>query len=85
MKQREYANKRRNATETSIEIGDQVLLKQSFRQNKLSSCYEPSPYKVVQLDGSTVQLENPSGIVKRRATSHVKRYNTNKPIGIKVH
>lgn len=49
MKQKIYADNKRGARPSDIAVGDRVLLKQS-RENKLSTNFEPHPYKVVRRD-----------------------------------
>ena len=51
-----YADAKRNAKVSSLVIGDSVLVRQQKR-NKLTSYYDPSPYKVVDIKGSMVTAE----------------------------
>ena len=55
---KEYADKRRkiNAWESSIVIGDTVLLKQN-RAYKLTPTYDPSPYSVIGVKGTMVAVK----------------------------
>ena len=53
-------DRKRNAKETEVAVGDEVLLQQK-RQDKLTSFYEPEPYKVVDKNGSQVLIESPAG------------------------
>ena len=50
-----YTDRKRNAKETEVAVGDEVLLQQK-RQDKLTSFYEPEPYKVVEKNGSQVLI-----------------------------
>lgn len=47
-----------NAKETEVAVSDEVLLLQK-RQNKLTSFYEPRPYKVLEKNVSQVLIESP--------------------------
>ena len=55
---KEYADKRRkiNAWESSIVIGDPVLLQQN-RAYKLTPTYDPSPYSVIGVKGTMVAVK----------------------------
>ena len=53
-------------------LSDEVLLKQT-RENKLDTNFEPTPYKVVQKDGSALLLENDEGVRKMHNVAHVKK------------
>jgi len=48
-----YADNRNNATECKLKIGDTVLVRQN-RTNKLSSIYDPVPYKISEIKGSMI-------------------------------
>ena len=56
---KEYAAKRRRATATTMKIGDCVLVKQK-RKNKLSTRFDPRPFRETKIKGSmvTAQREN---------------------------
>lgn len=69
-----YADKRRNARESDITIGDEVLVKRATRANKLSSTFETEPLRVVERKGSEVVLQANEGDRQiRRNVAHVKR------------
>ena len=53
---KEYADKRRNAQEGSIVIGDTVLLKQN-RADTLTPAYNLSPYSVIGVKGTMVAVK----------------------------
>ncbi len=59
-KQRDYADARRNAQASLLQMGDKVLLQQA-RTNKLTTRYEFEPYDVVSHEGNQVTLESPEG------------------------
>ena len=56
---------------SDIEVGDQILLKQS-KTNQLSSYYDPQPYIVKKKNGSTITVTNKSGSYTRDI-SHAKK------------
>ena len=72
-KMKSYADQRRNAKISSIEVGDKVLLKQE-KSDKFSTTFERDPYTVVSKNGSNVVLQSSSGAVCSRNSSHVKKY-----------
>ena len=47
---------------------------QQKRQDKLTSFYEPEPYKVVEKNGSQVLVESPAGDRYKRNVAHTKRF-----------
>ena len=53
---KEYADKRSRAKESSIEVGDSVLVRQS-KENKLSTKFIPNPYRVIKMKGTRVNVE----------------------------
>ncbi|KXJ18278.1 Uncharacterized protein K02A2.6 [Exaiptasia diaphana] len=75
MKAKLYADKRRNAEESELVPGDAVLMRQS-KENKLSTRFEPEPYKVVSRDKNSVVVESPQGVQYQRNLTHVKKYQT---------
>ena len=65
---KEYADEKRNACESSVKVGDDLLLKQK-KLNKLSTEFEKTPYKVIEKQGSQVTIQSPLGkTVKRNVT-----------------
>ena len=66
-----YYDKQFNVKESSINIGDYVLLQQK-PQNKLSTKFNTKSYKVVSKKGSCVIIEK-DGITKMRNTCHLKK------------
>ncbi|MEL6802271.1 MAG: RNase H-like domain-containing protein, partial [Bacteroidota bacterium] len=48
-----YADQKRHTRQSDIAVGDTVLVQQR-KQNKLTSFYDPLPYKVISLKGSMV-------------------------------
>ena len=68
-----YADIRRNAKESTIKVGDTVLVKQK-RQNKLTSRFNKTPYVVVYRKGTQVVAENNQKHRVRRNVSHFKKF-----------
>ena len=69
----DYADKKRRAQESDLELGDQVLLKQK-KENKLSTTFEGVPYNVSGRYGSEVVVTSPEGVNYRRNVTDVKKY-----------
>ena len=61
LKGKAYADLKRGATPKSIRIGDTVLLK-AEKTNKLSTNFNPDPFKVVHKTGSAVMLRNEADV-----------------------
>ena len=74
LKGKAYADNRRGATPKSIRIGDAVL-QRAEKSNKLSSNFNPSPFKVVNKTGAEVTVRNDAGAEFKRNTAFVKKYN----------
>ena len=67
---KEYADKRRNARESLIVVGDQVLLKQS-KADVLARAFDPRPFSVIGVKGSMITVKRGREI-KSRNSSHCK-------------
>ena len=67
---KEYADKRRNARENLIVVGDQVLLKQS-KADVLTPAFDPRPFSVIGVKGSMITVKRGREI-KSRNSSHCK-------------
>ena len=65
---KEYADKRRNARENLIVVGDQVLLKQS-KADVLTPAFDPRPFSVIGVKGSMITVKRGTEI-KSRNSSH---------------
>ena len=61
LKRKKNADLKRGATPKSIRVGDTVLLK-AEKTNKLSTNFNPDPFKVVHKTGSEVTLRNEAGV-----------------------
>ena len=74
LKGKAYADLRSGATSKSKCIGDTVLWK-AAKTNKLSTNFNPDPFKVVHKTGSEVTLKNKAVVDLKRNTAFVKKYN----------
>ena len=68
-----YSDKRRRAIETDIHAGDQVLVKQD-REHKLSTPFNASPFKVVEMNGNRAIVESNEGVQYKRNVTHLKKF-----------
>ena len=66
------ANKSRKQLDW-VKEGDQVLIRQKY-MNKLSTNFEPRPYKVVKISGPSVTVKSQNGNYFRRHRSHIRKY-----------
>ena len=72
-KGKQYADKKRGACESSINVGDKVLLKQQKR-NKLDTNFDPDPFVVCEKNGNSVVVER-NGVTYKRNVSFVKKFS----------
>ena len=73
-KMKDYADRARNAEETSLVAGDKVLLKQQ-RLNKWTTPFESQPYELIDKCGSSVLVESLEGTQYKRITTDMKLYH----------
>ena len=71
-KSKAYADMQRNSSYSKVLPGDQVLVQQE-RKNKLTTCFEPSPYTVVNKYRNSLIVQSPGGAQKSSKTSDVKK------------
>ena len=71
LKGKAYADLKRGAMPKSIRVGNTVLLK-AEKTNKLSTNFNPDPFKVVHKTGSEVTLRNKAGIEKEHCLKEVQ-------------
>ena len=67
-----YADGRRQAQQSTIQIGDMVLVKQP-KTNKLSTSFETVPRRLIHLNGSMVTAARPDGHTITRNSSFFKK------------
>ena len=68
-----YADQRRGAQYSNVDIGDQVLVQQD-KVNKFSTTFNATPHVVVSKAGNSLVVESPSGVQYSRNTTHVRKY-----------
>ena len=73
LRQKEYADRKRSAQYSDIGEGDHILLNKT-RDNKLSTNFEPVPYKVVERKGNVVLMRDKEGNTKLHNSSHMKKF-----------
>lgn len=75
-KGKEYSDRKRKATESSIEVGEKVFVKNLIKENKLSSNFHPTEHTVTKVNGSDVEVRNDeTGKEYRRNIVHLKKIN----------
>ena len=72
-KTKDYADLKRNAQESVIEVGDRVLIQQQ-KHDKLTARFEADPYRTVDRSGNQITVESPAGVRYKRNISHTKKY-----------
>ena len=65
-KAKEYADQKRKTVPSSLSIGDSVLVRQP-KKNKLSSYYDPRPYRIVAIKGTMVSAKRVGHSIVRNA------------------
>jgi len=71
-KGKEVADKTRRATESKIQLGDKLVLKNVTFPSKLTPNFDTTVYEVIQIDGSVVKISG-GGKTYLRNISHVKK------------
>lgn len=76
-KSRVYYNQNRSAKAPDISVGDHILVKQ-IRENKLSTPFSNTPYRVTGVRGTAITAENDNHEVTRNvaAVKKIPRYNS---------
>jgi hypothetical protein len=72
-KMKGYADKRRNAEESNLSEGDEVLVRQQCIY-KWTTVFENQPYQVINKHGNSVVVESPEGVQYKRNTTQVKPF-----------
>ena len=73
-KMKSYGDKHHRAKESTIQIGDTVLLRQP-KQNKFTPPFDPEPFKVTAVKGSMITVRNKSRSVTRNSSFFKKTAN----------
>ncbi len=66
-KVKKYVDRTRKAKDTDSKVGDTVLVRQD-KKNKFSTSYDPQPYKVVSIKGSSVTARRRDKDITRHAS-----------------
>lgn len=66
-KMKVYADKRRNARDSNLKVGDRVLVQQEKR-NKLSTPFDPRPYEVIDKKGSMITAQREDKKITRNSS-----------------
>lgn len=77
MKGKIYADNRRNAKESDIEVGDDVMVK-NYESGKLEANFKLEKFKVAKRKGSDVTVANEEGVSYRRPLGHLKKWPSNR-------
>ncbi|XP_058827534.1 uncharacterized protein LOC131687461 [Topomyia yanbarensis] len=72
-----YRDKKFNAKVSDLQIGDQVLMKNQHKNNKLAPNFLPEPAVVIDRHGSNVTVQTEGGDIYHRNTSHLKPLSVN--------
>ena len=70
-----YYDKRQHTKHSNIREGDLVLVKQE-RKNKLTSKFDPRPYRVIEIRGTKVITERSDHKITRNISFFKKFYNS---------
>ena len=74
-----YADRKRNAQPNTFVLGDTVLVRQQKR-NKLSSYYDPAPFKIVAMNGTMLTAERQGKQIVRNSSFFKKIPSTTAPL-----
>lgn len=73
-KGKEYADRKRQATESNIEVGEKVYVKNTVKENKLTATFNDAPHTVLNKKGNDVEVVNDeNGKRLRRNIVHLKK------------
>ena len=79
LKSKEYTDTRRSAKESDFGVGDQVLVKELHKSDKLTPPFDPTPHEVIEKKGNAVLVQSPGGPLRMRNAAHMKRFNPAEP------
>lgn len=77
-KAKAYADERRRAKPSNVEVGDQVLLKQD-KTDKFTTPFNKVPHTVINKTGNSVIVQSPTGARYSRNSTCVKKYISEDP------
>ncbi|XP_062534378.1 uncharacterized protein K02A2.6-like isoform X1 [Armigeres subalbatus] len=75
-----YADQRRHAKASDIDVGDEVLLR-NYETGKLEPKFKLEKFKVVKKNGNDVIVTNDEGVIYRRPATHLKKWSPGKEAG----
>lgn len=64
---KQYADKRRKAKHSNLQVGDKVLVKQD-KQNKLTPPYDPKPFEIVKKKGTMITAKREDKHITRNSS-----------------
>lgn len=77
LKEKVYGDEKRQAKESDIKEGDEVLIKRANKTNKLQSTFDPDVHKVIERKGAEILVQsNSSKKHYRRNVAHAKKNST---------
>lgn len=84
LKQKGFADNKRKTKKHTLQAGDFVLCKQT-KKDILTSHYDPKPYEVIQINGTTIKARRENQVLVRNASFFKKihkqpRENGQKPV-----
>lgn len=80
-KGKNYANLKRRAKPSNIDVGDTVVVKNTIRKNKLTPTFNPQEYVVVRREGTRLHLRNSeNGVICNRHVNHAKKIICRNPL-----
>ena len=75
LSEKQYADAHRGAKPAQVKSGDEVLIRNENKNNKLAPNFELEPAVVKRKEGNEIVVETQDGVEKRRSSSFVKPYN----------
>lgn len=78
---RKYADCKRNAKPSVIDVGDHVVVKNFVKKNKLTCTFHPDPHVVIRREGTRLTLQNlKTGVTSSRHVNHTKCILSKNPV-----
>lgn len=71
-KGKEYADRKRRASPSEIEVGDEVMI-HSKETGKLKPNFDPTPYEVTERIGSSIKMKGSDGRIVHRNVAQIKK------------
>ncbi|EDS42844.1 conserved hypothetical protein [Culex quinquefasciatus] len=73
-----YADERRHAKPSEIEVGDYVMMR-NFETGKLEPKFRLERFKVIKKTGMDTIITNDEGLMYRRSVSHLRKWPSTEP------